>query len=329
MAFIPDEAIDRLHELSKGARHLYVFLARCRNQRTGRCHPSVSATMAALACNRGTVYALRTELSGAGWAQFEGDSATCLLGFNSLNNQTIGEANKQDTGISLNNQTENTGSLNNQTIGEVNKQDTGISLNNQTDAEESEKSDKIQPASLIIQTTCLNNQTKKSDYSDSHIRKNQQREPAKEPEEEYILLQASPSGGNAPEKPAGLIAPAPATAAAEPVTAQHPAVQAVRQVLNRYPNRATFPAIAEALGGVPDTPRLRECFVEWCKRGFNPLNLAWLFQWYACGIPPDTRASPALAHRNGAARFATRNTAQNEAAMDEAIRRMEVRRNAG
>lgn len=123
-------------------------------------------------------------------------------------------------------------------------------------------------------------------------------ESSREPEEE--LLQVRPEGGNAPENAAGLIALEPATADAEPVTAQHPAVQAVRQVLNRYPNRATFPAIAEALGGVPDTPRLRECFVEWCKRGFNPLNLAWLFQWYACGIPPDTRASPALAHRNGA-----------------------------
>ena len=153
-----------------------------------------------------------------------------------------------------------------------------------------------------------------------------------EPEEEE-LFQVRPERGLAPENPAGLTTVKPLTAGiepvAEPVTAQHPAVQAVRQVLNRYPNRATFPAIAEALGGVPDTPRLRECFVEWCKRGFNPLNLAWLFQWYACGIPPDTRASPALAHRNGAARFATRNTAQNEAAMDEAIRRMEVRRNAG
>jgi hypothetical protein len=115
------------------------------------------------------------------------------------------------------------------------------------------------------------------------------------------------------------------------ICTQHPAVQAVRAVMSRYPNRVNFAAIADALGEQPDEAKLRECFAEWCKRGFNPLNLAWLFQWYACGIPPDTRASPPAwngAHANGnpaPPRFTTRNTVHNEAAMLEAIRRTRER----
>jgi len=148
VAYIPDEAIDRLCELSKGARHLYVFLARCRNQKTGLCCPSVAVTMSFLDCNRGTVYALRAELSEKQWAVFEGDKAVALLGFESLKIQTANAANEELT---------------------------ADSPKNQTTASESENSDS---ESLKNQTGSLKNQTKKSEKSDSHIRNNQQKEPA-------------------------------------------------------------------------------------------------------------------------------------------------------
>lgn len=175
MAFIPDEAIDRLAELSKGARLLYVFLARCRNQKTGKCHPSVAFTMEHLDCNRGTVYTLRNELSKAGWAHFEGDNVTNLYGFSSLKNQTTDDANAEDRAESLKNQTsvsadqsEKSDSLKNQTPDASNKE-LSESLIFQTVLSESENSD----------SPSLKNQTKQSEKSDSHIRNNQQKEPAK------------------------------------------------------------------------------------------------------------------------------------------------------
>lgn len=115
MAYIPDEAIDSLDELTKGARLYYVWLCRVRNQKTGRCFPSVETTMESLSINRGTVYALRKELQAKGWADFSGNNADLLKGFNSLKNQTVFIETKEDTRESLKNQTFDDESLKNQT----------------------------------------------------------------------------------------------------------------------------------------------------------------------------------------------------------------------
>lgn len=177
MAYIPDEAIDRMAELSAGAWRLYCFLARCRNQKNGKCCPSVAVIMEYIGVNRGTVYALRKELQGKTWASINGDNVTSLFGFDSLKNQTSGSANKELTtngnAESVNTQTDESGSLNNQTP-YVEAIEVAESLKNQT--VESEKSD-----CLKNQTEESENSDKKSEKSDSHIRKNQQREPAKEP----------------------------------------------------------------------------------------------------------------------------------------------------
>lgn len=88
MAFIPDEAVDRMNEISAGAWRLYCFLARRRNQKTGDCFPSVETTMAAIDIKRRHVFGLRKELSEAGWATFDGNNVTALLGFDSAKNCT-------------------------------------------------------------------------------------------------------------------------------------------------------------------------------------------------------------------------------------------------
>lgn len=64
-----------------------------------------------------------------------------------------------------------------------------------------------------------------------------------------------------------------------------PAIQLVRELMNRYPPKATWDEIISALGAEPDRARLQTCWVEWNKRGFKPNNLAWLFHWYRNGVP--------------------------------------------
>lgn len=88
MAFIPDDAIDRMAELSAGAWRLYCFLARCRNQRDGRCHPSLHLTMETIGTKRRQTFELRKELAAAGWATFDGNTVSNLLGFDSAKNRT-------------------------------------------------------------------------------------------------------------------------------------------------------------------------------------------------------------------------------------------------
>ncbi len=64
----------------------------------------------------------------------------------------------------------------------------------------------------------------------------------------------------------------------------HPAIQAIRLVTNRYPDKAVWDKLIADLG-VPDLALLERCHVEWVSRGFKPTNLAWAFEWYKNGIP--------------------------------------------
>ena len=149
MALIPDEAVDRMYgELTSGARDLYIYLARCRNQKTGKCCPSVQTIMSSIGLSRGQVYAIRKELDFKGWAKFQANNAELLIGFKiaeSLEKETTNGASKEFKAV------------------------TSESLENKT-------------PSLENKTNSLENKTKQSCFQDSHIRKNQQREPAKEQE---------------------------------------------------------------------------------------------------------------------------------------------------
>jgi hypothetical protein len=75
-----------------------------------------------------------------------------------------------------------------------------------------------------------------------------------------------------------------------------PAIQAVRDLLLKYPNRELWDIIIATLGDTPDIAKLTKCRQEWVTRGYNPQNMVWLTDWYANGIGPPggakARASP-------------------------------------
>lgn len=75
-------------ELSAGALRLYLFLADCKNTKTGKCCPSVGVTAEAIGVHKRNIFKLRNELAAAGWARFDGDNATELLGSDSGKNTT-------------------------------------------------------------------------------------------------------------------------------------------------------------------------------------------------------------------------------------------------
>jgi hypothetical protein len=66
--------------------------------------------------------------------------------------------------------------------------------------------------------------------------------------------------------------------------AKHPAILAVREIGNIWPNRELWDEIIQVLGADPDTDKLRTLFREWVKRGFNPVNYNWALDWYANGM---------------------------------------------
>lgn len=71
----------------------------------------------------------------------------------------------------------------------------------------------------------------------------------------------------------------------------HPTMMLVRDILKRYPDPALFPQIVDTLGDAPDEARLRNAHIEWVKRGYNPSNLAWLFDWYVNNSTPRRQPS--------------------------------------
>jgi hypothetical protein len=68
--------------------------------------------------------------------------------------------------------------------------------------------------------------------------------------------------------------------------ANHPAVQAVRASLGRYPQKVLWPKIVAVLGEEPDGQKVIECAIEYASRGKYTGDLTvWLFDWYENGIP--------------------------------------------
>jgi hypothetical protein len=65
----------------------------------------------------------------------------------------------------------------------------------------------------------------------------------------------------------------------------HPAIEAVRRVISRYPPKSLQPEIIAALGDQFDEGRMSECYKSWLRRGYNPAGWAWLSEWYVTGIP--------------------------------------------
>lgn len=68
----------------------------------------------------------------------------------------------------------------------------------------------------------------------------------------------------------------------------HPAIAALREITNRFPNKALYDELIAEIGEAPDIAKLRACYVAWVKRGFNEMNYAWAVEWYRHGIPKFT-----------------------------------------
>lgn len=65
-----------------------------------------------------------------------------------------------------------------------------------------------------------------------------------------------------------------------------PNILLFRRVTRRFPARPLWEEIEAAMTPTPDEPFFERCFLEWSKRGYRPLNLAWLFEWYQSGRIP-------------------------------------------
>jgi hypothetical protein len=66
---------------------------------------------------------------------------------------------------------------------------------------------------------------------------------------------------------------------------KHPAILAVKSVMSRYPKKELWDEMIQFLGNSPDAEKIQSCYLAWIKRGYNPLNYAWLFDWTVTGVP--------------------------------------------
>ena len=88
---------------------------------------------------------------------------------------------------------------------------------------------------------------------------------------------------------------------------EHPAIQAIRTVTGKTPNKDTWDVLIARVHTPVDVPRLTECWQAWRMRNYSPVNLSGLLDWYDNGIP-----------RNGANRAGS--LAGVDAAIDQYLR---------
>ncbi len=83
MAYLPDEAVERSHELTGGAFKLYAYLCKLRNNKTGICWPRGRTAAAELHVDHSRIVRWRKELIDLGWIEFERPTSVTrpLIGF--------------------------------------------------------------------------------------------------------------------------------------------------------------------------------------------------------------------------------------------------------
>jgi hypothetical protein len=96
MAYVPDEAIDRMDELSGGAYKLYTYLCKRRNGKLGNCFPKLRRAAADIKRDHVQVWRWRKELIERGWILFdqETDVWTPLVGFPPVDETTTESLSK-------------------------------------------------------------------------------------------------------------------------------------------------------------------------------------------------------------------------------------------
>lgn len=81
MAFVPDAAVMRSHEIKPLAFALYVYYCMRRNKETGTCHPSLKTASRETGINYTYCSEMRALLIKDRWIQMEGSAVRLLMGF--------------------------------------------------------------------------------------------------------------------------------------------------------------------------------------------------------------------------------------------------------
>jgi len=66
----------------------------------------------------------------------------------------------------------------------------------------------------------------------------------------------------------------------------HPAIRAVKEAKDtvRNPPKGTWDVLIKTIGDEPDVVKLKQCWTEWCLRGYNTASYKWVTDWYVGGI---------------------------------------------
>lgn len=86
-----------------------------------------------------------------------------------------------------------------------------------------------------------------------------------------------------------------------PADRRDPRIVLLRKLTGRVPPAILREQVLSALGPSPAPERLTGCYRAWCSRGYNPMNYAWLFDWYVRGRVPPPRSGGPESSRTGAA----------------------------
>ncbi len=66
--------------------------------------------------------------------------------------------------------------------------------------------------------------------------------------------------------------------------AKHPAIVAIRNILQKFPDKILWDKIIQRFGDEVNEEKLRACRIEWMECGYNEHATKWL-NWYFDGIP--------------------------------------------
>ena len=105
MAFIPDEAVLRSHEISPAAFRLYAYYCIRRNKNTGGYNCAKSRVLSELSgMSEPSFFRARKELVASGWIEAERDYVVPIMGFKTINSDS--ETIKNESARTIKNESE-------------------------------------------------------------------------------------------------------------------------------------------------------------------------------------------------------------------------------
>lgn len=240
MAFVPDEAEERFHELTPSEERFYIFLCRHRCHKKQRSLAKMNTCAERYQWKRATQFAVIRGLTEKGWIEQNCDGWILKVG----------------------------------DFSPVDKQSKKIDLPSQKSKNLDSQSKKIDSESK--------NLDKKSKNLDSPYKESfQPIIPASSANAEAVEPQGISKDGDEVETP---FLTKEDREAKKDGRSSHPAIQAVRSLMRRYPDKSLYEKIIKRLGDKFDGDKLRGCWQEWVERGNNKNSYKWL-NWYFDGIP--------------------------------------------